>query len=248
MLGEIQHETVSHAGARASGFTLIELLVVIAIIAVLISLLLPAVQSAREAARRPSASTTSNRSGWRTLNFESTYGFLPPKGLKLDTADLNTDAQAAIPTVAGVLSDPDPALHGAGGRLQSDQRELGGVQHGEHPAVHGSRGTAFGDELGVLRRDQHLPLPVIAGAGDDQLLQYVLGPVRRRRRRCLHPRRPAPGGGVQNLIPPPVQIWGRTDYFPIPGLHNTALQAAGLLRELHRQCRGGEGFRGRSPA
>ena len=41
----------------AGGFTLIELLVVIAIIAVLIALLLPAVQSAREAARAPSART-----------------------------------------------------------------------------------------------------------------------------------------------------------------------------------------------
>ena len=45
---------------RRSGFTLIELLVVIAIIAVLIALLLPAVQQAREAARRFAAS----RSTW----------------------------------------------------------------------------------------------------------------------------------------------------------------------------------------
>src|SRR5262249_28223985 len=42
------------------------------------------------------------------------------------------------------------------------------------------------------------------------------------------PGAPNPGGNVQNLNPPPVQIWGRTDYFPIPGLHNTALQAAGM--------------------
>jgi prepilin-type processing-associated H-X9-DG protein len=36
------------------------------------------------------------------------------------------------------------------------------------------------------------------------------------------------GTGVTNLNPPPTQIWGRTDYFPIPGLHNTALLAAGM--------------------
>ena len=33
---------------------------------------------------------------------------------------------------------------------------------------------------------------------------------------------------MSNLNPPPTQIWGRTDYFPIPGLHNTALLAAGM--------------------
>ena len=46
------------------GFTMIELLVVIAIIAVLIALLLPAIQMAREAARRANASTISSNWDW----------------------------------------------------------------------------------------------------------------------------------------------------------------------------------------
>ncbi len=33
---------------------------------------------------------------------------------------------------------------------------------------------------------------------------------------------------MTNLNPPPTQIWGRTDYFPIPGLHSTCLLAAGM--------------------
>ena len=35
-------------------------------------------------------------------------------------------------------------------------------------------------------------------------------------------------GSDQSRIPPPTQIWARTDYFPIPGLHNACLQAAGM--------------------
>jgi prepilin-type N-terminal cleavage/methylation domain-containing protein/prepilin-type processing-associated H-X9-DG protein len=60
------------------GFTLIELLVVIAIIAVLISLLLPAVQSAREAARRAQCVNNMKQLALAVMNYESSNGCFPP--------------------------------------------------------------------------------------------------------------------------------------------------------------------------
>jgi prepilin-type N-terminal cleavage/methylation domain-containing protein/prepilin-type processing-associated H-X9-DG protein len=207
------------------GFTLIELLVVIAIIAVLIALLLPAVQAAREAARRTQCVNNLKQIGLGTLNFESTYGYLPPDVLRLAKPDLNADAQAAIPTAAAsFLTQILPYLE------QSNISNLININLSTFDTANipPSTGMHSGTNSAYSIAINAFLCPSSPGPPTINYYNANWGPYGNGGGDTCTPGGVSGGSGAANLNPPPTQVWGRSDYFPIPGISQVPLKAAGM--------------------
>jgi prepilin-type N-terminal cleavage/methylation domain-containing protein len=134
------------------GFTLVELLVVIAIIGVLIALLLPAVQAAREAARRMQCSNNLKQMGLAIHNFHDTQKALPPVCLGQNVAGIFVlimpymEAQNAYNTCQGIW-DGTVASNSSGTNLiswwrdtlsEEDRKALGSLKTMLCPSRRGS--------------------------------------------------------------------------------------------------------------
>jgi prepilin-type N-terminal cleavage/methylation domain-containing protein len=122
--------------APRSGFTLIELMVVIGVISLLVALLLPAAQSAREAARRVSCGSNLRKIGLGTLQYTDVSQVFPPGRISMyDSPPRRPEPGLHVDEDRQGSADLDPALLRAEVGLQRGEPVRQHLRPGEYHGI-----------------------------------------------------------------------------------------------------------------